>query len=240
MITDATRAKMAMQIPVTNQKTKSIRPACLLAEWGSQGISSATAAAPAPHATPIATSWTIDPLRTANETTRPPGRSGVSGGDARAGRCAVDALEPRGRPQLVEAVSRLRKQRTGLFDTVLREQVLRMLEPRDGDVERRLRFREQLLCRDELRLRLVLGQPRPEASPLCAQVRRQLGRRELVDDVQELTDLLVVIEAGPGLERLEAEDRLRPGDPGARRKRALNRGKRLCAAPLGGVELGLQ
>src|SRR5205814_658839 len=74
MITDATRAKMAMQIPVTNQKTKSIRPACLLAEWGSQGISSATAAAPAPHATPIATSWTIDPLRTANETTRPRGR----------------------------------------------------------------------------------------------------------------------------------------------------------------------
>src|SRR5438270_14102608 len=70
MITDATRAKIAMQIPVTNQKTKSIRPACLLADWGSQGISNATVTAPAPHTTPIATSWTIDPLRTASETTR--------------------------------------------------------------------------------------------------------------------------------------------------------------------------
>src|SRR3954467_3593763 len=74
MITDAPSAKIAMQIPVTNQKTKSIRPACLLADWGSHGISSATAAAPAPHTTPIATSWTIDPLRTASETTRPRGR----------------------------------------------------------------------------------------------------------------------------------------------------------------------
>src|ERR1700751_1059446 len=73
MITDATSAKMPMQIAVTNQKTKSIRPACLLAACGSQGTRSATAVAPAPHTTPIATSWTIDPLRTASETTRPRG-----------------------------------------------------------------------------------------------------------------------------------------------------------------------
>src|SRR4051812_44067863 len=65
MITAATSAKIAMQIAVTNQKTKSIRPACSLAECGSHGIRSATRAAPAPQATPIATSWTIDPLRTA-------------------------------------------------------------------------------------------------------------------------------------------------------------------------------
>src|ERR1700741_4233483 len=75
MITDATRAKIAMQIAVTNQKTKSIRPACLLAACGSQGTRSATAVAPAPPTTPIATSWTIDPLRTAGETTRPRGWS---------------------------------------------------------------------------------------------------------------------------------------------------------------------
>src|SRR5256885_9271281 len=75
MITDATSAKMAMQIAVTNQKTKSIRPACLLAACGNQGIRSATAVSPALHATPIATSWTIDPLRTAGETTRPRGWS---------------------------------------------------------------------------------------------------------------------------------------------------------------------
>src|SRR2546430_5792172 len=65
MITAATSAKIAMQITVTNQKTKSIRPACRLAGAGSQGIRSATRAAPAPQTTPIATSWTIDPLRTA-------------------------------------------------------------------------------------------------------------------------------------------------------------------------------
>ena len=38
-----------MQIAVTNQKTKSIRSACSLAGSGSHGISSATAAAPAPN-----------------------------------------------------------------------------------------------------------------------------------------------------------------------------------------------
>src|SRR5436190_6998470 len=59
-----------MQIAVTNQKTKSIRPACLLAGSGSQGMSRAAAAAAAPNTIPIATSWTIDPLRTGVETTR--------------------------------------------------------------------------------------------------------------------------------------------------------------------------
>src|SRR5437764_10625772 len=70
MITAATSAKIAMQIAVTNQKTKSIRAACLLAGSGRQGTSSAGAAAPAPNTTPIATSWTTDPLRTEGETTR--------------------------------------------------------------------------------------------------------------------------------------------------------------------------
>ena len=59
-----------MQIAVVNQKTKSIRSACSLAGSGSHGISSATAAAPAPNTTPRTTSWTIDPLRTGAETTR--------------------------------------------------------------------------------------------------------------------------------------------------------------------------
>src|SRR3954471_22257849 len=58
-----------MQIEVTNQKTKSIRSACSLAGLGSHGISSATAAAPAPNSVPSTTSWTIDPLRTEGETT---------------------------------------------------------------------------------------------------------------------------------------------------------------------------
>src|SRR5205814_5309363 len=62
-------AKIAMQIAVTNQKTKSIRPACLLAGSGSHGMNSAAAAAAAPNTIPIATSWTIDPLRTEAETT---------------------------------------------------------------------------------------------------------------------------------------------------------------------------
>src|SRR5919201_281560 len=75
MITAATSAKMAMQITVTNQKTKSIRSACLLAGSGSQGTSRATAAAPAPKSIPRRTSWTIDPLRTGAETTPPEGRT---------------------------------------------------------------------------------------------------------------------------------------------------------------------
>src|SRR5207253_3353313 len=70
MITAATRAKIAIEIPVTNQKTKSIRPACLLAGCGSHGTTSATTLAPAPQTTPMATSWATDPLRTGAETTR--------------------------------------------------------------------------------------------------------------------------------------------------------------------------
>src|SRR5439155_26705862 len=64
------RAKIMIEIADTNQKTESIRPACLLAECGSQGITSATTVAPAPKTTPMATSWATDPLRTDAETTR--------------------------------------------------------------------------------------------------------------------------------------------------------------------------
>src|ERR1041385_3148068 len=70
MMTAATSAKIAMQITVTNQKTKSIRPACLLAGSGSQGMKIATRAATPPQTIPMATSWATDPLRTARETTR--------------------------------------------------------------------------------------------------------------------------------------------------------------------------
>src|SRR5215210_7253314 len=62
-----------MQITVTNQKTKPIRSACSLAECGSHGITQATAPAAAPNTIPRITSWTIDPLRTGAETTRPGG-----------------------------------------------------------------------------------------------------------------------------------------------------------------------
>src|SRR6266511_2105305 len=63
-LTAATIEKMKMQIPVTNQKTKSIRPASRDADWGSQSGISATADAIAPASTPITISWTIEPLRT--------------------------------------------------------------------------------------------------------------------------------------------------------------------------------
>jgi len=75
-MTAATSAKIAMQIAVTNQKTKSIRSACSLAGRGSQVMKSATAEATAPNTAPSATSWTIDPLRTAPETTRRGGGAG--------------------------------------------------------------------------------------------------------------------------------------------------------------------
>ena len=63
-MTAATIEKTKMQIPVTNQKTKSIRPASRDAELGSQSGMSATADATAPARTPIRISWTIEPLRT--------------------------------------------------------------------------------------------------------------------------------------------------------------------------------
>src|SRR3989442_14936800 len=64
MVTAATMEKTKMQIAVTNQKTKSMRPASRDAEVGSQSGMSATADATAPARTPITISWTIEPLRT--------------------------------------------------------------------------------------------------------------------------------------------------------------------------------
>src|SRR2546422_5055390 len=63
-LTAATIEKMKMQIPVTNQKTKSIRPASREADCGNQSGISATADAIPPASTPITISWTIEPLRT--------------------------------------------------------------------------------------------------------------------------------------------------------------------------------
>src|SRR5436190_10169473 len=64
MLTAATIEKTKMQIPVTNQNTKSMRPASRDAELGSQSGISATADATAPARTPITISWMIEPLRT--------------------------------------------------------------------------------------------------------------------------------------------------------------------------------
>src|SRR5207237_8892849 len=55
---------MAMLIPVTNQKTKSIRSACLEAGVGSQGTKKATADVTAAAASRTATKRTSTPLRT--------------------------------------------------------------------------------------------------------------------------------------------------------------------------------
>jgi hypothetical protein len=55
---------MAMLIPVTNQKTKSIRSACFDAGVGSQGTKKATADVTAAAASPTATKRTSTPLRT--------------------------------------------------------------------------------------------------------------------------------------------------------------------------------
>src|ERR687887_848221 len=63
-MTAATRAKMAMEIPETNQKTKSIRSACFEAGLGNQGTKRATASATAAAASPTATRRTSTPLRT--------------------------------------------------------------------------------------------------------------------------------------------------------------------------------
>ena len=63
--TAATTAKTAMQIQVTNQKTKSIRSPSLEATWGSQGSDSATTVANAPATAPITMSWRTDRLVTA-------------------------------------------------------------------------------------------------------------------------------------------------------------------------------
>ena len=74
---------MAMQIAVTYQKTKWIRPACLDAGSGNQGTKIATAAAAAPTSAPMTRSWAIDPLRKAAETTQP---RGSPSGEAAPGR----------------------------------------------------------------------------------------------------------------------------------------------------------
>src|SRR5207253_2593681 len=74
-ITAATTAKIATQITVTNQKTKSMRPASRPAGVGSHPGTSATAVATPPATRAKSTSWTTDPRRTANE----PTSSGGSG-----------------------------------------------------------------------------------------------------------------------------------------------------------------
>src|SRR6476620_9159577 len=55
---------MAMQITVTNQKTKSIRSDCFEAGVGSQGTNRATAVATAAAPSPTASKRTRTPLRT--------------------------------------------------------------------------------------------------------------------------------------------------------------------------------
>src|SRR5438552_16376142 len=62
-----------MQITVTNQKTKSMRPASRPAGVGSHPGTSATAVATPPATRAKSTSWTTDPRRTGNE---PNGRCG--------------------------------------------------------------------------------------------------------------------------------------------------------------------
>src|SRR5438270_6178178 len=69
-ITAATTAKIATQITVTNQKTKSIRPASRPAGVGSQPGTSASVVAAPPATRAKRTSWTTDPRRTAHEPTR--------------------------------------------------------------------------------------------------------------------------------------------------------------------------
>ena len=53
MITATTSAKIAMQIAVVNQKTRSIPSRSFEAFGGSQGMSSATTVAAAPNTTPM-------------------------------------------------------------------------------------------------------------------------------------------------------------------------------------------
>ena len=68
----ATRAKIPMQMTETNQKTKSIRPACFDAGVGSHGTKNATANATAAAARPITTRRTRTPLRTGASLLNPP------------------------------------------------------------------------------------------------------------------------------------------------------------------------
>ena len=54
----------AIEIPVVNQNTKSIRSRCFEATGGSHGMRTATSVAAPPNRTPSPTSWRIEPLRT--------------------------------------------------------------------------------------------------------------------------------------------------------------------------------
>ena len=63
-MTAKTIAKIAMQIAVTIQKTRSIRPRSTEADGGSHGMRRATADTAPPIRTPITISWKSDPLRT--------------------------------------------------------------------------------------------------------------------------------------------------------------------------------
>src|SRR5919202_3300118 len=71
-MTAATSAKMAIEIPETNQKTKSIRSASFEAGVGNQGRKNATMNATAAAARPTATRRTSTPLRTAASLLNPP------------------------------------------------------------------------------------------------------------------------------------------------------------------------
>ena len=73
MVTAATTAKTAMQIPTTTQKTKSIRSASFERTGGSHGTKIATAVAAAAASRAITTSRTIAPLRTEREPTQEAG-----------------------------------------------------------------------------------------------------------------------------------------------------------------------
>src|SRR5437763_12728956 len=66
-MTAATTAKIATQITVTNQKTKSMRPASRPAGVGSHAGTSARVAAAPPATRAKSTSWTTDPRRTEHE-----------------------------------------------------------------------------------------------------------------------------------------------------------------------------
>ena len=74
MVIAATTANTAMQIPITTQKTKSIRSPSFDRTGGSHGTKIATAVAAAAASRAITTSRRIAPLRTEREPTE---RTGV-------------------------------------------------------------------------------------------------------------------------------------------------------------------
>jgi hypothetical protein len=72
----ATAAKMVMQIAVTNQNRKSIRPRSSEACSGSQSTKIATAVTAAPTTTAMRISWTIAARRIRREPTETGGGAG--------------------------------------------------------------------------------------------------------------------------------------------------------------------